>query len=151
MASIRRIADMQVHDRDSAWIRQQIIGLESYWSRFSSEHEDILSFANNEDRVTSYYQENSFQAVEDLYTETVSKFNMYLTCKHVDKPSCASQQLKLPTIEVPKFNGNLNNWISFYDTFKRMVHENDALNDVQRMHYLKGSVVGTAAALIRHL
>jgi hypothetical protein len=50
------------------------------------------------------------------------------------------ESLRLPTIQPPTFNGNLEDWPSFFDTFNALFHNNTTLNDLQRLHYLKTSV-----------
>lgn len=61
-------------------------------------------------------------------TSTMARFNTCIHGKKDDKPACVPRSIKLQNIEVPKFNGNLNSWMAFYDLFKIMVHENDELN-----------------------
>lgn len=138
MTSVQRIANMQFQDRDQAWIQQQITIIETYWSH---EHEDTVSFADANDNEIEYFQNQEFQYVEDLYIITIAQLNSCLTTKKVSQQACATQQLRLPNTELPKVNGNLNNWTPFYDLFKGMVHENDALTEIQKMHYLKNSII----------
>lgn len=63
--------------------------------------------------------------------------------------SSTGDSLRLPTIQPPTFNGNLEDWPSFFDTFNALFHNNATLNDVQRLHYLKTSVCGPAADIIK--
>lgn len=45
-------------------------------------------------------------------------------------------RIKLSTIELSIFNGNYNLWIKFRDTFKSLIHNNDALTNIENFHYL---------------
>lgn len=56
--------------------------------------------------------------------------------------------VKLPTIALPKFNGEFESWLGFRDTFKSLIHDNRSIGDVQKFHYLKASVVGEAEEVI---
>lgn len=56
--------------------------------------------------------------------------------------------LRLPTINIPIFSGNISDWPSFKDTFSSLVHNNQDLDDVQKFHYLKSSLKGSASSLI---
>jgi len=60
------------------------------------------------------------------------------------------ETVRLPMIQPPTFNGNLEDWSSFIDTFNALFHNNTQLNDVQRLHYLKSSVMGSAADIIKN-
>ncbi|XP_076385701.1 uncharacterized protein LOC105664200 [Megachile rotundata] len=64
--------------------------------------------------------------------------------------SQAPLTVKLPTIHLPTFDGNLSNWIRFRDTFNSLVHETE-LSDVQKFHYLNSSLKGPAARVIQSL
>lgn len=59
--------------------------------------------------------------------------------------------VKLPTISLPKFEGNTESWLEFRDTFMSLIHENDAITHIQKYHYLRGSLQGKAAELIKAL
>lgn len=56
--------------------------------------------------------------------------------------------VKLPTIQIPKFSGSLNNWLEFRDTFTSLIHDNDEIDDVNKFHYLRTSLEGAAAVVI---
>ncbi|XP_047507813.1 uncharacterized protein LOC125051508 [Pieris napi] len=56
--------------------------------------------------------------------------------------------VKLPTIQIPKFNGLFNEWIGFRDTFMSLIHTNDDLDDINKFHYLKSSLEGSAALVV---
>lgn len=60
----------------------------------------------------------------------------------------AKIDVKLPTIELPNFNGEQSHWISFHDTFKSLIDENQSLSDIQKLHYLRACVKGEASSII---
>ncbi|KOC59103.1 hypothetical protein WH47_10929 [Habropoda laboriosa] len=64
--------------------------------------------------------------------------------------SQSSITVKLPTIQLPTFDGNYSGWIRFWDTFTSLVHESD-LSDVQKFHYLNSALKGPAARVIQSL
>ncbi|KAJ8945553.1 hypothetical protein NQ318_020399 [Aromia moschata] len=56
--------------------------------------------------------------------------------------------VKLPTINLPKFNGEYNVWLEFHDTFSSLIHANSEISDIQKFHYLRASLVEGAAQVI---
>jgi Protein of unknown function (DUF1759). len=52
---------------------------------------------------------------------------------------------------MPQFSGNYADWESFRDLFMALVHNNPQLSHVQRLHYLKTSVGGEAATLLKNI
>lgn len=59
--------------------------------------------------------------------------------------------VKLPIISLPKFNGDLSTWMEFRDIFSSMINENSNLKPIQKYHYLRASLEGSAAQVIRSL
>ena len=59
---------------------------------------------------------------------------------------------KLPKIDVPKFNGDLLQWRTFWEQFSIAVHEQESISDSEKLVYLRHSLNdGTAKSLIEGL
>lgn len=48
-----------------------------------------------------------------------------------------SAQIRLPRIELPKFDGSYEQWFPFYNMFSSLIHCNLDLSEIQKFHYLK--------------
>ena len=59
--------------------------------------------------------------------------------------------VKLPNIELPKFDGNYERWIPFRDLFESLIVSNNAFPNVQKLHYLRSALTGEAAKVISSL
>nr|CAH7759089.1 unnamed protein product [Callosobruchus chinensis] len=59
------------------------------------------------------------------------------------------QGVKLPTINLPDFDGTLENWLEFRDIYESLIHKNKLISEVQRFHYLRSSLTGEPAQLIK--
>nr|CAH7755001.1 unnamed protein product [Callosobruchus chinensis] len=59
------------------------------------------------------------------------------------------QGVKLPVINLPTFDGTLQNWLEFRDIFESLIHKNDSISNVQRFHYLRASLSHEPAQLIK--
>lgn len=62
-----------------------------------------------------------------------------------------SNVMKLPPIEIPKLNGEWQNWTSFIEAFNSMFHENHSLAPLHRLHYLKSCLDGPASDVIKSI
>lgn len=60
-------------------------------------------------------------------------------------------QLKLPSIKLPTFNGNYTEWIEFRDAFNSMIHDNNAISNIDKFYYLRSSLGGEASKVIESL
>lgn len=71
------------------------------------------------------------------------------------KPLSSSNQIytndtmRLPAVPAPTFDGNLQNWPAFRDSFDAMFHNNKSLADVQKLHYLKSCLTNSANDVIK--
>ncbi|XP_013149246.1 PREDICTED: uncharacterized protein LOC106111652 [Papilio polytes] len=59
--------------------------------------------------------------------------------------------VKLPTIQLPKFNGSYENWLEFRDTFASLIHSNDDIDDINKFHYLRACLESSAAVVIKSI
>lgn len=49
--------------------------------------------------------------------------------------------LRLPSISIPDFDGDILKWVSFYDIYSSLIDSNPELSDIQKFHYLKHALV----------
>ena len=59
--------------------------------------------------------------------------------------------VKLPKLEMPKFNGNIINWRGFWDQYKAGIRDNENINEVKNFTYLKSFLTDFALATISGL
>lgn len=59
--------------------------------------------------------------------------------------------VKLPVIELPKFTGNYGNWLEFKELYLSLIHSNKTLDSIQKLHYLKASLDGSALQCIQSI
>lgn len=59
--------------------------------------------------------------------------------------------IRLPKIDLPKFSGSYHDWLEFRDTFVSIVHNNTSLDKINKLHYLRVSLKGSASLVIDNL
>lgn len=60
-------------------------------------------------------------------------------------------RIKLPKIELPVFSGSYDDWYSYQDTFEKLIHSNNSLSEIEKFHYLRSSLKGKAAEIIKSI
>ncbi|XP_061720128.1 uncharacterized protein LOC133527231 [Cydia pomonella] len=60
-------------------------------------------------------------------------------------------KLKLPTIDMPSFSGHYHDWLEFRDTFSSLIHSNNSIPNINKFHYLRAALKGSAAVVIQSL
>ena len=106
--------------------------------------------------------EEQYYYVKARFTELLYPEDIHTTADNA--PACSSNSsgslhsthassshIKLPSIEIPSFDGTVSKWFHFRDTFDSLIIQNKTLQDVQRLHYLISSLKGEAKALISNL
>ena len=63
----------------------------------------------------------------------------------------AMLQAKLPKITLPKFNGEITNWISSWDSFHSAIHANTSLSRVTKFNYLNSLLKGVVKRAVQGL
>lgn len=67
--------------------------------------------------------------------------------------SCRRQstisQVKLPKLQIPKFDGYIENWQTFKDSYVPLIHSNVSLSDTEKFHYLLSCLSGSALSLAK--
>lgn len=61
----------------------------------------------------------------------------------------ATSHLKLPPIQIGKFDGNYKKWTAFHDLFEKLVNNDGNMSGAQKLYYLRSSLEGDAEQLIR--
>ena len=60
-------------------------------------------------------------------------------------------QVKLPKLELKKFDGDHSKWISFWDSFEASVHNNESLTANDKFNYLNSLFERSATEAISGL
>jgi len=72
---------------------------------------------------------------------------------HYINPEQTKQNIhvNLPNLQIQPFNDNPLEWLTFWDSFRNAIHENNSLSDVNIMNYLKGMLANEAVRAIAGL
>lgn len=107
-----------------------------------------IYFLERTDFENKYYQITS--AVQKFIAEK-TKLQPRSTSPFEYNNTMPTSRIKLPTLNLPTFDGAYDQWLFFRDTFNSVIHENTSLADTQKFHYLRLSLKGTAADVIKSL
>ncbi|XP_028176994.1 uncharacterized protein LOC114364858 [Ostrinia furnacalis] len=147
-----------------AYCQTRLENLEQKWESFINNHAAIVRQADSDNELYKLYaDEDIYENTEDTYIEfkSVLRFALSKLCPPVSSESGKSvnvtasngnsNAVKLPKICIPQFSGKYSEWQTFKDMFTSLIHGNDSLGNVEKLHYLKGYVTGEAEQLIRQI
>lgn len=128
------------------------------------------SFDENWRRISAVQEElEALDEVEVARTASLSREHQELDIRLLDlfdqipattpsttktRDTCVKPEptpITLPEVRLPQFDGALENWTYFYDTFSSTVDSNENLTKVQKFQHLRSSITGRAARSIQSL
>ncbi|XP_063918637.1 uncharacterized protein LOC135134000 [Zophobas morio] len=116
--------------------------------RTAQDQLELLTIENDADPAEP--DENERFEYENRYYELCSKAEELID-KFTIKASSSSTNIKLPTIELPHFDGEYTSWTAFYDSFRTLIHENTNLEKIQKLHYLRSCLGDEPKRIIDNL
>lgn len=146
------------------YLEARLENAERDWRLFHQNHSKLFQSCKSEDLESSSYVINdTYDSTEEsyiMYKSTLKKDLNELLSKAPRTKSASSKCdenketkncfVNLPKISIPTFSGTYSEWPTFRDLFTSLVHNNESLDNVQKLHYLKGQLSGEAEQLIRH-
>lgn len=147
----------------SSYIETRLETLNKYWQKFQDNHDQITDKVDKAEQAKlAYFKEDLYDQVEELYTDYHSKMkedlkSFYQPSTSATTPSTnvtsssPSCEVRLPQINLPTFTSGYEEWQSFHDLFVSLIHNNERLTLVQKMHYLKSCLRGEAEQVLKNL
>lgn len=143
------------------YVENRLESLDQLWSDFRQGHKQLLQTADSKLlKAETYTTSDVYDETEEQFTNYKCELKKAFSCFRVqpsssvnvsnDSSNTKSAQVKLPKITIPTFSGKYTEWITFRDLFVSMIHNNNALDNVQKLQYLKGYLTGEAEQLIRY-
>ncbi|CAG7823851.1 unnamed protein product [Allacma fusca] len=135
-----------------------IVKLQDITTKLEDNHSQILDACADEAEVNLHIAdyESSLDTLMEMSLK-LSSWDDTLTRKEAaDYHHQQSQptqvygpvKVNLPKLELPKFTGRLEDWITFSDLFTHVVHANNELSGAQKLQYLKSALQGDEARLL---
>ncbi|GFR05022.1 DUF1758 domain-containing protein [Trichonephila clavata] len=90
--------------------------------------------------------EDDCEDIQVRIKNIISKIDL----KNNDVTSCGNSfnNIKLPDIQLPRFNGSYHDWFNFKERFISLIDSNNSLTDSQKLYYLKSTLTGIAKDVI---
>ncbi|CAH2083814.1 unnamed protein product [Euphydryas editha] len=144
------------------YLETRLEQLETLWNEFKEGHKNIiLKISKDEDRKIPYFKNEVFETFEEMFINYKSMLkemllpflkssNSQTTGVPDITDSNKNGEIKLPIIKIPTFNGKYEEWQTFYDLFCSLIHNNETLSPVQKLHYLKSNLSGEPEAMLRN-
>ncbi|XP_076384046.1 uncharacterized protein LOC143261514 [Megalopta genalis] len=112
--------------------------------------EDFDESEREREEVTDAYDDVTASAlILQRSFDSQSRENNSARNSPVSTASTYAVPVNLPKIDLPKFDGKMENWLTFKDAFSSLIDQQSGLNNVQKLNYLRLSLTGKAASAIQ--
>ena len=142
------VSEPESHKRLRLQKRQEDIGALSM--QLSGLVAEILSLTEGDASL----METASSIDKDLSNQDFEVRRLLLDFEENHKPSeaCMETSVELPKISAPTFDGDILNWVAFWEQFETAIHNNEKLNDAQKFVYLREALkMGPAKQTIQGL
>lgn len=122
------------------------------WDEFINVQSNIEIIKEDEIPAREIFENLFFDVVaraKEIIVGHVKAFSVQGSAK--SQNIVENNNIKLPTIQLPTFQGSYDKWLEFHDTFESLIHANKQISDIQKFHYLKSAIRGEAAQVISAL
>lgn len=146
----------QAGELDICLLKNYQTQLREEWRRFRLAHDEIDEHGEEDATVER-------EALR-IYLSLASRLERLILAEQPSTPStpvCTPSgdsaaitnpiAIKLPDLRLPSFDGNVEKWGTFYETFLSTIDQNPNLTDIQKFHYLQSAVQGEAADCLNAL
>uniref|UniRef100_A0A6M2DSN1 Putative bel-73 aa-i n=1 Tax=Xenopsylla cheopis TaxID=163159 RepID=A0A6M2DSN1_XENCH len=99
-------------------------------------------------RMSFYVLASKLQELNQENSSNVSAHNSNIqatTSSCCNSAINSHRPIKLPTAQIPKFDGNFENWLSFKNTFNSLIDSRRDIDDLNKFLYLRDSLTGAAS------
>ncbi|CAI6347383.1 unnamed protein product [Macrosiphum euphorbiae] len=127
-------------------ITTQIEPLENAFNTYVKTHDELAQELEEDSEVDSLIDQ--FENVSSTYMRVKANLKNMISERNPTEVRDMKKYIKLPPINLPQFSGKLEEWYTFKDQFEAMVHNNQNIDNTQRMHHLRSSLTGQAASVI---
>ncbi|XP_055589397.1 uncharacterized protein LOC129741675 [Uranotaenia lowii] len=151
---------MQNYDdqRDARELASRLERLDSLWEKIDEAMAEVEE-QSEEEEEERYVKErldfqNKFFELKGFLQSKMREYPVSSASLPVNESIFAATShphVKLPLISLPKFSGNIEEWLSFRDLYLSLIHHSEDLPVIEKYHYLRSQLEGEALSVISSL
>ncbi|XP_053668083.1 uncharacterized protein LOC128718486 [Anopheles marshallii] len=136
-------------------VKERLSNLEAVWKAFEAAQGKLETLEDDENQLTTLFDQrnefyNKYCVAKGFLTSNLPR--ALLIPDEVDlEKSIPTATVRLPKLDLPTFDGNSTEWISFKDRFVSMIHEAEGMKDVIKLQYLLSVLKGEVAKRFQHV
>nr|CAI5857751.1 unnamed protein product [Callosobruchus analis] len=154
------VEDFDLDNGNLHQLKKRLEKIEQCWDEFSKcqlEIELIETDDEYEAKERDLFERNFFEITSKAQQIIDNRSVLNRSGTFIDEniPSSEHQlntnsktSVKLPDLNLPTFDGNYTEYLQFPDSFSALIHNNNRLSNVEKLHYLRSCLRGEAAKVV---
>lgn len=115
----------------------------------SVQRAELAGYKGDAEKQKKFLNQTLNEAIARVHTEQIDPEIVEPTNDPSQENAFQMVPIKLETIQIPTFSGNLSEWISFKDIFITYIHNNPRLNNTLKFHQLRSKLRGQALDTVK--
>lgn len=124
--------EIEQYDESEQNFSERVIFEDDYYETVAKAKEFVGQFGNQAQNSLFMPQQNNSDF--NIQSSRIETFNV-----------------KLPPLSLPEFDGSYDKWVTFYDAFSALIHNNPNLGNIQKFYYLQTALKKEAIKIIDSL
>ncbi|KAJ3661368.1 hypothetical protein Zmor_005766 [Zophobas morio] len=121
-------------------------------AQFEQRQLQIVELCTTPEQLDEQYEVQSrFDDMQYSIKSVAAELNREAAQSSAPRGNLTSNNVKLPKIQIPTFDGQIKNWPTFYDLFRSLIHNNPNLSAIEKFQYLSTSLSREASTVIKNL
>ncbi|KAJ3654815.1 hypothetical protein Zmor_013974 [Zophobas morio] len=121
-------------------------------AQFEQRQLQIVELCTTPEELDEQYEVQSrFDDMQYSIKSVAAELNREAAQSSAPRGNLTSNNVKLPKIQIPTFDGQIKNWPTFYDLFRSLIHNNPNLSAIEKFQYLSTSLSREASTVIKNL
>ncbi|KAJ0173857.1 hypothetical protein K1T71_011006 [Dendrolimus kikuchii] len=154
---IAKFDNVLLTDRQQAEIQLRMESASALLTSFNHIQQNIDKMSDDTELTRNLEYREAF---EDQYFNIMSiakcllnpsKNDSSMSSPCTNKINVESIPIKLPDIKLPCFDGSYDHWLEYKNSYISIIHKRTDLDAIQKFHYLKSSLSGSALQVISAL
>lgn len=135
----------------SGVISARLRKLDQKYADLYDAYEALLNVVDEKDQELVCQCDARYKEAEEIYNQLEAVSAAYPGLDGTHKPTESAPTARLPTINLPVFDGDIYSWTSFISLFSSLVLARNDISKTEKFHYLISHVNNEPKALIKHL
>lgn len=145
--------DIRDNEQDEVSLEFHLDNLKQIAREKRETFESLLDVVQSQEQLTDIqtFQNGVDESYRTVFLDVSRRLKSFQTdplqsSQESDKQIARNENsIRLPTIPLPTFRGNYEDWVYFRENFEQLIIQNQDLSDFQRLCYLKSSLKDEAA------